>query len=880
MGLSMKNSTFKIGLAVLLAVVSQVSAQKILESSDKIGGKIFAEKKSTESATVSQTSVGKKSVTAVSMGSVKATKFSDGIWITWESESEVSNLGYNVYRLDAKGNKTPVNNSLIAGSAIKYGLKTEVRAGLTYAWRDIGGLKGASYIIEALDLDGTVQTYGPFNVVQASPREKQPVRSLKFDEVNSKSKTFEQKGWSTESNDNQNGILAPSGNLQRQREIANMPGIKLGVKTDGWHSVPRAQLMSLGIDPLANPTGIQLYTDGIEQALNINEDGGISFYGKGLDTPMSNTRMYYLINGTNGMRAPVYQLGVSENTPSLTSYSYTVERRDRPNYAASILNGATENYFGAVITGASATAQTLNLPTPTLTGFATLEIAIQGLTYSQHNIAVKLNGTFLQNISFDSQNNQVTQINVPANMLVAGTNTITLQSNLASGDTSVVDYIRLTYQRRYRAAGNFIRFSVPADETVEVDGFTSGKLRILDITNPSQPKLEVFGSESGPNGYGLTLTATGGGTRVYEISSKSIANTVSEMSANIPSTISNGQGQADLLVIAPDSFRTAIEPLRVAREAQGIVTRVVSIDDIYDEYSFGVHSSQAITDFITDATATWSRKPNYVLMVGDSSYDPKNYEGRGNFDIVPTAVIDTALMESHSDDGLADFNGDGVGELMFGRFPARTAAEVTTMVNKTLAYQTQAPQNGVLFVADQPYGYDFGDSARRLRLNIPASSPVSYYDRDLRTSAEQRTDIVNLINAGQRITVYTGHGSVSSWTGSSILRRDEAALMTNNNKLSFFVLLTCLNGYSSYLLNDTISEAYMKSNGGSVAVFSSTGETTPDGQELLGAEILHQLYSNPNMTIGQASRASKYATGIMDIRRTWQLLGDPTLVLR
>ncbi len=57
--------------------------------------------------------------------------------------------------------------------------------------------------------------------------------------------------------------------------------------------------------------------------------------------------------------------------------------------------------------------------------------------------------------------------------------------------------------------------------------------------------------------------------------------------------------------------------------------KVVDIEDVYDEFSYGAHSAQALKDFLTRAATNWTPPPRYVLLVGDASYDPRNYEGFG-----------------------------------------------------------------------------------------------------------------------------------------------------------------------------------------------------------------------------------------------------------
>src|ERR1044072_7414049 len=144
-------------------------------------------------------------------------------------------------------------------------------------------------------------------------------------------------------------------------------------------------------------------------------------------------------------------------------------------------------------------------------------------------------------------------------------------------------------------------------------------------------------------------------------------------------------------MITTRELQASVEPLAQLRRNQGQVVHVIDVEDIYDEFSFGQHTPQAIHDLLATAQNTWVRQPHFVLLAGDASYDPKNYFGQGMNDLVPTKLIDTALMEAASDDWLADFKGDGLAELALGRLPARSASDLNQMVGKIIRYENAAP---------------------------------------------------------------------------------------------------------------------------------------------------------------------------------------------
>jgi len=74
------------------------------------------------------------------------------------------------------------------------------------------------------------------------------------------------------------------------------------------------------------------------------------------------------------------------------------------------------------------------------------------------------------------------------------------------------------------------------------------------------------------------------------------------------------------------------------------------------------------------------------LLVGDGSYDPRDYFHLGSFDFVPTKLVDTVFMETGSDDSLSDFNNDGIPEIPIGRLPVRTAAEADREISKIVNF--------------------------------------------------------------------------------------------------------------------------------------------------------------------------------------------------
>ena len=109
--------------------------------------------------------------------------------------------------------------------------------------------------------------------------------------------------------------------------------------------------------------------------------------------------------------------------------------------------------------------------------------------------------------------------------------------------------------------------------------------------------------------------------------------------ANVPSRWHAAANEADYLAVSHAAFADALGPLVERREQQGLSVLRADIEDVYDEFSFGQKTPQALKDFMRHARANWTLPPRFLLLVGDATIDPRDYAGFGDADFVPTKLI-------------------------------------------------------------------------------------------------------------------------------------------------------------------------------------------------------------------------------------------------
>lgn len=595
-------------------------------------------------------------------------------------------------------------------------------------------------------------------------------------------------------------------------------------------------------------------------------------------------------------------------TTQLPNFDYTVQIKDRLVYFSNLLNGDEENFFGRVIS--SPVTQTLTLPNPDLTATAPakLEFALQGvmnLFASDHDVSVAFNGVTIGTVHFQALEHPIRTFSVPIAQLHSGDNSLTF-TKTSSGEVCIVDYIRITYPHAFKADTNSLKFNLRGTQTVKVDNFSTPSVRLIDYTDPFNVTMTKPVSEPSGPGYAITVPRTDppskGQRLLYAIQQGTFAQAAA-LSLSQPSTLNASSNAADFLIISYKdfipSFTANVGPpsntsLVAQRLSQGLAVSIVDVDDVYDEFSYGLHGPQAVKDFIGYALTHWATPPRYIILAGDASLDPRNYEGVGNFDLVPTKLVDATYSETVTDDWLADFHGDpgggpdGIADVPVGRLPFRTVTDANLVVSKIVNFVPQPqPQSAMLLAdedADNIYGFAATNDAFQnllpptmnvLRLNRAPQPP------GVPSQTVVKADIVNGFNSGPALVNYSGHGNVDVWTGANLFLTADALTLTNGSHLPFVVVMDCLNGYFQDPTVLSLSEAWLKApNGGAVAAFASSGLTIAQGQHDMGHELYTQLYSGAPMALGDAIKIAKGATFDIDVKRTWIFFGDPSLKIR
>ncbi|HYL61358.1 MAG TPA: C25 family cysteine peptidase [Candidatus Methylomirabilis sp.] len=836
--------------------------------------------------------------TAVQLASFRAfPRQGGGVLLEWKTREEIRNLGFNVFRLEGD-NRQRLNPSIIAGSALLIRGGSPQHAAKTYQWFDPQGTVQSTYLLEDVDLNGTRMPHGPISVDASVFRAGGIAQPVLLTQLN-------------------RATVQPAGMPGRLGQRLSVPqprlpvlppnivpaaldgeaAVKISIQSEGWYQVTQAQLVAAGLDANADARTLKLYAEGVEQPLLIlgrqagplGPNDSFEFYGTGIDTPFSGTRVYWLVSGGHfGKRIPsvaVRATGLSEPQ----SFPFTVVLQQRTTYFPTLLNGENnDNFFGAAVT-----SEPVDLPLtvahadPNSAMQITLDITLQGATDQQaHSVSVAFNGASIGEMDFANLANVTNTFPVDRSLLQDGVNTVTLTALQGDNDISVVQSIALHYPHTYAADGDWLKATASAGEAVHISGFSNPQIQVFDITNPLAI-IQLDGAVAQEqSGYGVTLSVAGpaGEERTLIAFSAGQISQAAGLAFHAPSRLLRQREGSEMVIITHPDFESSLGPLVSLHESRGTSVEVVTIDDVFDTFNYGERSPFAMRAFLQDAVTHWRVKPKYLLLVGDASLDPRNYLGLGDFDFVPTRMIETAAFKTASDDWFSDFQQSGFATIATGRIPARTAADAALVVSKIVNFEQSVASGSAsqqaLLVADQNIDADFSTATKVAAADLPSSlQPVEVFADGMDPTVVQQQLLADL-NSGPLLVNYSGHGSVEQLSFADFLDDTSAATLTNSNQYSVYFLMDCLNGFFQDVYSTSLAESLLLApDGGAAAVWASSGFTIEPPQASMNQALLQILKSNPSLPLGTAILGAKSGVTDNDVRRTWILFGDPAMVL-
>jgi hypothetical protein len=277
-----------------------------------------------------------------------------------------------------------------------------------------------------------------------------------------------------------------------------------------------------------------------------------------------------------------------------------------------------------------------------------------------------------------------------------------------------------------------------------------------------------------------------------------------------------------------------------------------------------------------------------VVLLGDSTYDPRNFSGVSQPSPLPVLWTKTSYLWTASDPLLGAVNGeDSVPDLAIGRLPATTLEQAEALVAKLLAWEESGQGLGgaAALVADNPdLAGDFEADVEDIRASFLSDRETSVLKlSDLGPAT--RPAIQAALDSGLSYLGYVGHGGAAVWASENVWNTWDAASLLTQSRQPLLVTLNCLNGYFVAPSYESLSESLVKAEGrGAIAAFSPSGLSLDGPAHRYHRALVAELTSGTHQRLGDALLAAQKAyaeTGLMpELLAIYHLLGDPATRIR
>ena len=531
------------------------------------------------------------------------------------------------------------------------------------------------------------------------------------------------------------------------------------------------------------------------------------------------------------------------------------------------------------------------------------EVGLFGSTYNadaahfteiNHHAVVRINSSLINDHYWSDQAEKIfmNESSLTNDLLSHNTNYLYVSlpgiPNIAN-EQVLLEYLDLEYWREYKTDEDFIKFNRPQNRPFglfqfELENFSSNDVSVYKIGSSIIENLQIesFYEFGGPPykitfqdsvlSDGIEYFAVTEGTKKSPL--KIVPNINPQLSSNSYSLKSHSNS-ADFIIITIPEFVND-EGTQLYKDIwinEGHTVEIVSLQDIFDEFNFGIRSAEAIKDFLTYAYNNWSSPQlSHVLFLGDGISDERDNSAARNYNIIPTKKywVDT-LGAIASENWYACIVGDDqVPDISIGRVNIWDREQIIEMANKSLHYlenknfddtwHSRAILAAGGKASDEEATFAYQEQ-RIAKTWIPEDFHINrVYTRldDLPSDYSGNTaTLKNFINEGAIFTQFIGHGGGYVWADYNLLTKSDIPTLNNDN-YSFVSNLSCYGCAFNTPQSSCIGEEFIITPGrGAIASVGFTGYGYTASDEFVGKYLAEAIFDKKIENVGEILNFAK-----------------------
>ncbi len=488
-----------------------------------------------------------------------------------------------------------------------------------------------------------------------------------------------------------------------------------------------------------------------------------------------------------------------------------------------------------------------------------VEVSLFGLTYSEtdindHHAIVRLNQGIIDSKVWTGQKEQLFQSSnlIPNSFLTHGENNlyISLTGDTPNGENELValDYMDLTYWREYKTDLDWIKFKKPKNKgyglyQFVLGGFQNTDVSIYKIGSSKMENIRIEPAfELGEAPYNVTFQDNVNSEDIQYIA-------VTEANKKIPIAVSIDEisdlkatsNNYDCLIITRKDFiaNEGIALYKTLWDELGYNTKVIDIQDIYDEFNNGIVSADAIKDFLTYAYHNWSSpRVRSVLLVGDATYNTTDNSSTEIYNIIPYRKVWTWKHGvTPSDNWYGCVVGDDhVAEIAISRINVWEAEQIYDIAQKSYKHlkDTKYEDLGsahVTLTAGGKVGEGTDTFSQQEELIRRRMINDDYRVSRVYTTTQtvnsnyygSTNSLKDDIDQGTTFLQFMGHGGGRIWADYNLLNFNDIRTL-NNDYYPFVSSLACYASSFDYPGASCISEAFVSEpNKGAIGTVGFSG---------------------------------------------------------
>ncbi len=684
---------------------------------------------------------------------------------------------------------------------------------------------------------------------------------------------------------------------------------RIRIAEDGWYRVTKSDLAAAGANTsLIDINTLQIFGKGQEIPVFIRPDTTIEFYAlmnHGDSTYLdfyTDTNTYWLTWGgsVQGQRfASVLQPGGPAGLNIISAkvtrhFEQTTDYYEGTGDVEITDNGPVpgegwvwDYYFPGTVNSHPFTIDNIDATNgPTSTLRLRLFSTTPHFNQVDHDAKLFINDSLVNELMFQGRTEQLVSTTFPTSFINGFSRSQQLVNDLkirsiptaSIPNQFYLDWFEIDYQRSLQAQGNQLFFQSPPSSGTNpalftVTGFSNSSIDIFDLTGKRKVTGGIVTGDS-LSGYSIAFRDTFSTVKNYLVVSTGGQRPVLPLDSKVFADIRVNIAGADYLIISHRLFLPAAQQLAAHRQSvNGVRVKVVDVQEIYDEFNYGMLNATVIKNFLRHVYLNWPAPAlTYVLMFGDASWDFHHYiASTTELNFVPAYGVPAG------DNWFGCFNPDTtfLSSLLIGRIPVRDTVQAQRAVAKLMSYDNYTLgdwNKNFMFITG---GNTLGEQGSFNNLSNFAigsyvtpppigGTPFRIYKSSLAViDGEWKQPMRDLVRDGLVYMNFLGHSGGRVW-GVDI--GDPNTLENTNGRLPFLSSVSCNVGAFAEPSKKMLAEEFvLADNRGSIASWASSSLGYANAGASLNQYFLEGVKNNIR-DLGSLTTAARI--------RLWQTYGN------